>query len=1079
MPAGYYRHPTIHQDNLVYVSEDDLWQVSSRGGTARRLTSGLGAAAFPTLSPDGKWLAFSNQDEGHTEIYVMPSQGGESKRLTFLGAISMAVGWSTKGKIIFASNTARPFHSNFHLYSISPEGGTAELLPTGPAMRISYGPRGASVIGRNAVDPARWKRYRGGTAGDIWIDTAGKGNYKRLLKLDGNLSRPLWIGKRIYFLSDHEGTGNLYSTLPNGKDLKRHTDQDKYYVRNPSTDGRNIVYHAGADIFVYNVEKDRNRQIEIQYHSPRTQRNRKFVAAAKYLESCSLHPRGHLLALTSRGKIFHMGNWEGPVVQQGASDGIRYVLASWLNDGKRLITVSDAGGEEHLEIHHTTAHGRIKSFPNIDIGEVSRLKVSPVKDQVLLSNHRNELILVDLKKGTSKVLDRCDKGRIQNFDWSPDGRWIAYSAPVTFHTSAIRIYDIEHKRATTVTKPVLYDVSPCFDPEGKYLYFLSYRVFDPVYDTLHFDLSFPRGVRPYLITLQKGTPSPFLPQPEPFEEEAETKTDGKLRDKKRTGKKKNIRVKIDFDNIKNRLLAFPVPEGRYAQIAAAHNKVFFSRLPIEGSLNRNLWDRTPTAKAVLYSFDFETQQMEKFLAGISNFTIGTQHKLLACRIGNKLRILKTDTAPDKTTGRQIYSKKGGWINLGRIKVSVDPAAEWRQMFDEAWRLQRNHFWTENMSNVDWQKAYKRYLPLLDRIATRAEFSDLMWEMQGELGTSHAYEIGGDYRTGPNYNIGFLGADFQFNSKCKAWRIKHIVDGDTWDEKYSSPLSRPGIKTKAGDTLLAVNGRKLGKTLSPLQALVNQAGAEVELLLGDRQGKAKHTVSVKTLSEEIPLRYRAWVENNREIVHKKSRGRIGYVHIPNMGPLGYAEFHRYFLAETDREGLIVDVRYNGGGHVSQLILEKLARRRIAYVQARWFGTMPFPRDSIPGPMIALTNEYAGSDGDIFSHCFKLLKLGPLVGKRTWGGVIGISPSKFLVDGGIATQPEYSFWFQDVGWQVENFGTEPDIEVEIRPQDYVAGKDPQLERTLKEITTMLKSSPPLKPKMDGRPNLSPPKLPKRKK
>ncbi len=1069
MPAaGYYRYPTICDDTVVFVSEDDLWTVSAHGGVARRLTSGLGMASFPALSPTGEFIAFSGRDEGHTEVYLMPAQGGQPKRLTFLGSNTIVVGWSPNGKILFASNAAQPFLNIYVLYALSPQGGSPELLPTGPALSISYGPTGGCVIGRNAIDPARWKRYRGGTAGDIWIDPDGSGNFRRLIQLQGNLSRPMWLGDRIFFLSDHEGVGNLYSCTPTGQDVKRHTDHEDFYVRHPHTDGKRIVYHAGADLYVYDPSKDQNWKIAVEYHSPQTQRFRKFVDSAKYLEDYALHPQGHLTAVVTRGKIFTMGNWEGPVVQHGEPDGVRHRLARWLHDGKRLISVCDAEGEETLEIFYADGVTPPERLTGIELGRALELKASPKADQVALTNHRNELILIDLQTKRARVLDKSPYAPMAGFDWSPDGRWIAYSCALSLHTSAIKVCQVETGEIFSVTRPVLQDVSPTFDPDGKYLYFLSYREFDPVYDNLHFDLGFPRGVRPYLVTLKRDLPNPFVAVPkapdDKKDQQSETKPDEK--------------IEIDLAGIADRILAFPVPDGRYQQIAAIKGKVLYTSLPIEGSLNMNWFQLTePPAKATLEVFDFETLKPETLISGITNFKLSDDRKTLIYRAGNRLRVLKAGEKPDEKAASEPPGKKSGWIDLSRARVSVDPPAEWRQMFREAWRLQRDHFWTEDMAEVDWHAVYERYFPLIDRISTRAEFSDLMWEMQGELGTSHAYEFGGDYRPEPRYDMGFLGADLVYDKRLKLWKVARIVRGDPWDMTKTSPLTQPGINVREDDTILAINGRRVDANTSPYELLVNQAHCEILLTVGDAHGENPRTVSVKALASETPARYREWVENNRKFVHEQTNGRVGYVHIPNMGPLGYSEFHRYFLSEIDREGLIVDVRFNGGGHVSELILEKLARRRIAYVKTRWFGAQPYPTDSVGGPMVAITNEYAGSDGDIFSHNFKLLKLGPLLGKRTWGGVIGIWARHSLVDGGITTQPEFSFWFQDVGWSVENYGTEPDIEVEYRPQDYVAGKDPQLERAVREIIKLLETNPPSKPTFTPRPSRSLPKLPKR--
>jgi len=457
---------------------------------------------------------------------------------------------------------------------------------------------------------------------------------------------------------------------------------------------------------------------------------------------------------------------------------------------------------------------------------------------------------------------------------------------------------------------------------------------------------------------------------------------------------------------------------------------------------------------------------------------------LIYRSGKNLRVLKVGEKPDNSAGG--HTKKSGWIDLSRVRVAVNPPDAWQQMFREAWRLQRDHFWTKDMSAVDWQLVYERYLKLVDRVASRAEFSDLLWEMQGELGTSHAYELGGDYRPSPRYPQGFLGADFTYDADAEGYRLDHIVQGDSWREKNDSPLHRLGVNVNEGDVLLAIDGQRLSEDASPQQLLVNQAGMEVQLTFanpeaqnGDEDCQPTRTVLVKTLRNEQQARYREWVETNRRRVHEETEGRVGYVHVPDMMPAGYAEFHRYYLAESEREGLIVDVRFNGGGNVSQLLLEKLARRRVSYKKPRYGDLRPYPYHSVLGPLVALTNEFAGSDGDIFCHVFKLMGLGPLIGKRTWGGVIGIWPRHSLVDGSYTTQPEFPSWFEDVGWGVENYGTASDIEVDIKPQDYAKGRAPQLARAIKEIFQLMADNPPTLPDFAPPPSRALPELPKVKK
>lgn len=1077
--SGYYRFPAINQDSVVFVSEDDLWAVSSDGGIARRLTANLGAVSSPQFSPDGAAIAFTGREEGHNEIYTMPAAGGPARRLTWLGVSSSALGWTPDSqKVLFSTDSGRPRDRDNFVQAIGLEGGLPEPWPVGPAMSISVAPGNRTVLGRNNNDPARWKRYRGGTAGDIWVDSEGNGEFRRLLQLKGNVARPMWIGDRIFFLSDHEGVGNLYSCTVAGEDLKRHTHRSDYYVRHPNTDGTRIVYHAGADLYLHTPATGEDRKIEIEYHSPRVQRQRRFADAARYLDSVALHPKGHSLAVTTRGKSFTFGNWEGAVVQQGGSAApTRYRLSRWLRDGARIVTVIDEGGVESLAVYHTRETNELSEpviLSGLDIGRPTNIEVSPTHDQVALTNHRNELLLVDIVAKSIQVVDRSEFSRIAGFSWSPDGNWLAYGFSGTQYTTAIKLWERSTGATQLLTEPVLHDTDPSFDPQGDYLYFIGQRDLNPVYDNLHFDLGFPRGSRPFLITLRNDQRSPFVPVPgTPQDDTRKSELPDPTPEEEATGETGSTLeplakpIRIDLEGISSRIVAFPVPEGIYGQVAGIKGKALFTSFPIEGALTPDPPPTDPQPKGTLEQYDFKDQKRETLVSGISGFSLSMQGKTLLVRAGRRVRVVVAGIRTDDKAG-DSPSRRSGWIDLGRLRVSVDPGTEWRQMAHEAWRLQRDHFWTEDMSQIDWQAVWQRYEPLIDRVGTRGEFSDLLWEVQGELGTSHAYEMGGDYRPEPTYSVGHLGVDYAFDEAAGAYILKHIVQGAPGEAKANSPLSGPGANVRDGDILLAINGRRLERAVTPYEVLVHQAGQEV-LLTVQSGNKRPRNVTVRAMHSEFPARYREWVESNRRYVHESTGGRVGYVHIPDMGANGYAEFHRLYLAEVDRDGLIVDVRYNRGGHVSQLLLEKLARKRVGYDIPRWGQPDPYPSYSVAGPLVALTNQFAGSDGDIFSHVFKLKGLGPLIGKRTWGGVIGIWPRHSLADGSVTTQPEFSFWFQDVGWGVENFGTEPDIDIDITPQDYAHGRDPQMEKALEVIKDILEKDPPVKPDFSRRPNL----------
>jgi tricorn protease len=1118
----YVRAPTISGDEVVFVCEDDLWMVAASGGRAYRLTAGVAEAGTPRISPDGRLLAFTGREEGPADVYAMPTSGGPARRLTYAGGLTLVAGFDpTDGSIVFATDAQRPIDRERWLYAVRTTGGLPRPLNLGPAGAIAFGPSGALVLGRHTdVDPARWKRYRGGRVGNLWVDPTGSGEFSRLVQLDGNLTSPTWVGERVYFLSDHEGIGNVYSCTADGQDLRRHSDHDDYYARNLSGDGQRLVYHAGARLWLLDPADGGPRPVEVRLGSSRTQRNRQFVPADEYLDTVSLSVDGASVAITTRGKAFSFGAWAGPVSQHGEPDGVRYRLLTPLappaaslgaghaagsaaGSGAVVADLIAAAGDDHdqecLVVLSADGSAPPQRLTNVDVGRVVELVASPVDRLVAVTTHRNELLLVDLRgaEPTATRLDHSTFDWVQDPAWSADGRWLAYTFPDSVRTSQIRLARLDggdggDGGVHPVTRPVLRDRRPSFDPQGRYLYFIGQRQFDPVPDEMQHDLGFPLHNRVYAVTLRADEPAPFLPRVEPLSEperpepaksepatsepspQDQPKPDGAQPDgQPGQGHGRPAPVVVDLAGIERRVVPVPVPLGRYVRVAGAKDRVLFTSHPVAGVRGREALGVGESSDRQLQAYDLKTLKVEDLASDVSDFMVTPDGTTMLYRSHNRLRVVKTSERPND---EHDPGRTSGWVNLDRVKVSVRPDAEWRQMFREAWRLQRDHFWVQDMSGVDWDHVYEHYLPLVDRVSTRAELSDLLWEVHGELGTSHAYEAGGAYRPGPRYRQGFLGVDWEPGVPDGVHRIAAVVTGDVWDRRATSPLNRPGVNVGPGDTLVAVNGIPVTATVSAAELLANLADEEVRLTVRGPDD-AIRTVTVRALADERPGRYRDWVEANRALVHERTGGRVGYFHVPDMGADGFAEFHRGFLAELDREGLIVDVRHNAGGYVSDLLLEKLARRRLGYDYPRWGVPTPYPQDSPRGPIVALTNERAGSDGDIFCHAFKQLKLGTVIGKRTWGGVIGIWPRHLLADGTVTTQPEFSFAFDDVGWRVENYGTDPDIEVDYPPQDYTRGFDPQLDLAIRHVLETLETQPAHSPNPTDRPRLGRKPLPPR--
>jgi len=752
MIEGYYRFPTVYKDKVVFVSEDDLWLVPLQGGDAVRLSSSLNELIYPHFSPDGKWIAFLGKEEGFWEVYKMSATGGVTERLTYSFNFRSSIsGWSKDGNYIYYNSCFQePFYKNSTLYKIHKNGGLPIKMNLGHGKHISYGSKNRSIIGRNTLGIERWKRYRGGTAGKLWIDTKGKGNYEEWEGVNANYNSPMWIDEQIYFISDHEGIGNIYAMNTDGSNLKKVTNHTTYFCKHATTDGNTIVYINGADLYQLNVHSGESSLINVKYKSPKAQNQRKFINGDHYLQNYDLHPEGHSLLINARGKVFDMANWEGPVNPIPAKDEVRHRLSRYFNYSEKIIYVSDENGDkEFLEIFDKEKN-KITSLKGLSIGRPVELKVAPDDKKIALTNHKGEIITVDLGKKKLKVVDRAKLGVINGFNWSRDSKWLTYATSDQINVSHIKLYDLDKQKVHQASEGDFTDFHPSFSFCGNYLFFLSNRYFNPVYDSVYFDLNFPQTTKPYCIVLNKEKSNPFIPKKHAFEE------DNNFMEK--CDFKKIYSTKIDIEGLTERIVEMPVKEGNYESICSIPEVVLFLSQPIKGSLNRNIFDSTVEPSAELKIWDFLKQEEKTIVTGVSSFKCASKSCSIVYQSNTKLRVLPF--APDmKPSSDKALKRKTGWIDLSRIKVQVVPAKEWSQIFNEIWRLQKQHFWTENMTGVDWQKVYKRYQPLVSRLGSRSELSDLAWEMQGELGTSHAYEIGGDYRKGKSYNIGYLGCDF--------------------------------------------------------------------------------------------------------------------------------------------------------------------------------------------------------------------------------------------------------------------------------------------------------------------------------
>ncbi|MDR8411545.1 PDZ domain-containing protein [Nonomuraea sp. 3-1Str] len=1052
--GAYLRYPHLWGDLLTFVADDDVWLAPVTGGRAWRFTADRAPVSFPRFSPDGARIAWTSHREGAPEVFAAEVDGPQGDRLTHWGNATTATrGWTAEGDVLAVTGAGEGGRARTWAYAVPLDGGPATRLPYGwvsEAAVVGAGPEagdGGPGAGRARVatvsslfrEPSHWKRYRGGTAGKIWVDADGNGEFARLFAdSDAQYWSVMWVGDRLAFLADTDGTGNVYSSLPDGSDLRRHTSHTEFYARHASTDGRRVVYAHAGDLWLLDGLDAEPYKLDVRLSGPRPARATRPAPAR--VGGFSPDATGRASAVEIRGTAHWVTHRDGPAGALRVQPGVRVRLPRVLGADGKAVWVSDATGEDGLEVG--TPGGEIRTLAAGELGRVLALAAAPDGKHVAVATHDGRLLVVDAETGTLRELDRTEHGDISGLTFSPDSAWLAWVHPHHEPLSRIRMGRLDGTSVIDVTPLRFADYDPVFTKDGKHLAFLSVRTFDPVYDAHVFDLSFPVGCRPYIVPLRATTPSPFDPslQGRGFNGED---------DKPAPDDKKDDappRTEVDPEGLASRVVPVPVPAGRYGNLRAGKDALLWLRHPLSGQLG----DGTePAGEIVLERYDLKKRSRSELGTEVRAFEVSGDGTRL---VTNGKNGLQTRSAGE---GDEVVT-----VDLDRVTVQLDPVAEWRQSYLEAGRLMRDHFWRADMNGVDWPAVLDRYLPLVDRIGSYSELIDLLWEVQAELGTSHAYARANAAPADPRRRQGLLGADLA-RDEDGTWRVTRILPGESSDHDARSPLLAPGVAVRPGDAIVAVGGRPVDAVRGPLALLSGTAGRPVELTVRPASGGDTRRVVVTPLEDETPLRYHEWVEGRRAFVHEASGGRLGYLHVPNMVASGWAQFHRDLRTEMAREGLVVDVRENGGGHTSELVLEKLSRRVTGWSHARGYEPMRYPEDSPRGPIVTVTDEFAGSDGDIVSAGVKNRGLGPLVGTRTWGGVIGIDSRYSLVDGTVVTQPRYSFWLEGPGWGVENHGVDPDVEVVTTPQDRVAGRDPQLEKAVELALAALEERPAATP------------------
>lgn len=1024
--AEYLMYPSISKESIAFTSDDDLWIYDTHSKTVKSIVSGFGTITHPVFSPDGEHIAFRvsrGDTEPISEIYVCNKSGGDLKRITWIGSsITDTVGWNKNGKVIIVSDDTSPFMRETFLFEIDPKDLSKNLLPVGPATGMFFSDKGTFVL-RGIQDLTYWKGYRGGTRGKIWFDHDNGGKYHKFLELETGVYSPVYVKGRVYFITDSDGRGNIYSVDRKGKDLKQHTHFKDYYARNLSTDGTRISFQMGGEIYTFHPESDKTEKVGISVPIKGSNSKRRFVDPIKYLEEFQISPDGNKVTFTVRGKGFSFSTRLNKSINIDPNSNCRMRELKVIKNG-RLFFISDDRGTEKLYVKDKEEDKKA-IFETESLLE--KIFPSPEGKYVAVSTNRFELYMVDVTTGTSEKLLENKFGVIENVSWHPTENWIAASIPESSNSRAIFIIDVQDGTLTRATSSGFNDFFPAFGPTGLYLYYLSDRNLDPVYDKITFDLGFPKVTLPFVISLLSSKRPPFIEGRDADEPSPPTV---------------KINQTIDLINIQARSVQVPLNAYDYTAIYPTKESLYLIRFPTEGALKHAFLSQSTRQDGELVRFDFRNSREKVLLRNITDAKLSLSGRSLAVRKGSEFTVEDLTKFDDEI--KESDQDRSVRLDLSKLKCAINPRDEWTQMFLETWRLMKENYWDENKIKKNWNSVRDKYLQLLKRVNTRFEASDVIKEMQGETGTSHSYERKGEIFTNTFHPVGKLGADIE--KRSDGFYIKSILTADPSLESERSPLIAPGIDIREGDKVVAINGIPLHVNGTYESLLENLAEDHTDIKV--ESGTGRNTYDVKPLTSETELRYRSWVESNRKYVHEKSKGKVGYVHIPDMGPIGFSEFFRLYRSEWDHDSLIVDVRFNGGGHVSQLILEKLNRQLIGYDIPRRGDVEPYPLYAVRGGIVAVTNEYAGSDGDIFSHSFKLLGIGPLIGTRTWGGVVGINPRRTLVDGTFVTQPEFSFWFKDVGYTVENYGTDPTMLVEISPDQYGRNEDPQLDAAIHE-------------------------------
>ena len=1065
------RFPAIHGQTIVFTYAGDLYQVAAQGGVARRLTSHEGYEMFARFSPEGRWIAFTGQYDGNTEVYRMPAEGGVPVRLTHtatlerddvsdrMGPNNIVLTWRDKDSVVFRSRGVEFNSFKGQLFCASVEGGLPEQIPLPRGGWCSYSPdRRQLAYNRVFREFRTWKRYRGGQADDIWIYDFASKTTTNLTQNPAQDLFPMWVGRRIYFVSDRDESKrmNLFVQDLDQNRVRQLTTFTNFDIKFPSLGDKAIVFENGGDLYRFDLADGRVRRIPVVIQEDFAGGRGGLREVNKETTTYSLSPDGKRVAMGARGDVFTVPAKYGATRNLTQTPGVHERNARWSPDGRSIAYVSDASGEDEIYLAPQGAGAPpVQLTRNADTYKY-QLLWSPDSRKILWADKKQRLQVVDTSTREVRLVAQATAWEITDFSWSPDSRWIAYAKPEERQMPRIYLYSVENQETQAVTDGWFFSANPVFSSDGQYLYFISRRTYAPKFSQVEANYAYFDMANIYLVTLNQKAKSPFEPRsdevkahsdadsakapdqtPDTPKSAAESKASEKGGESKEKDSARKVEVQVDAEGLPGRIAVLPISPSHYGNLASAGDKLYYTR---KGSRDE---------KTKLLLFELEKQK-ESELGEFEDFEISADAKKMLVKGDGFFAIL------DLPASRIEIKER---LDLSELKVSLDRKAEWEQIYRECWRQMRDFMYDPHLHGVDWEGIRARYEPLLAHVNHRADLTYLLGEMIGELNVGHAYVGGGDYPRPRRIPLGLLGARLRKDPKTGWYQIEEILPGQNWDKALRSPLTEIGVGVKAGEYILAVDGRSVRLMRDIYEALVDKAGKQVRLRVNSRpDSEGARDVTVVPTADEQPLYYLRWVGRNIERVSLATSNRVGYVHIPDMGTPGLNEFVKYYYPQINKDALIVDVRGNGGGNVSPQVIERLRREMVMITIARNAAINVDPGGTVAGPKVLLLDEFSASDGDIVAYRFRRHQLGPVVGKRSWGGVVGIRGSLPLLDGGYLNRPEFSRYDVDGReWIMEGTGVEPDIWVDNDPAREFAGVDDQLERAIATILESLRQRP----------------------